>query len=190
MKKLVLVLGLSGILVCSGCNSCNKEAKPKYKVLQLYGGWKARADEIKQKVVHIEEHYREYTRYDLDSLEIRQLSTEYPYWKELRTYTDDTGLRKAELYANPKKGLRIERFYFDEGTFIYATILDGRKDSIAFAEQRGEEYFLIQNTLVLALDEAGEKRDITNKKVRLAGLDLQKEAKQIKTIIANKQITY
>ncbi len=185
--NIAIAISIAGVL--SSCE-CNNKDERKYDVMQLYGGWKARADETRAEVKRIENHYREYTSYTFDSTDLKSISTEYPYWEEVTAYVDESGLRKATLQSVMEKGLRREVLYFEDGALIFAKIMDGSKDSTAFLQGRAQQYFYEQNTLVLAIDENGETRDIEDNKVLMAGIDLMKESKQVNALITKRDIKY
>lgn len=189
-KAILLLLTLPALAFTTSCNSCNEDDDRKYEVMQLYGGWKARADETREVVQHIENHYREYTRYDFDSTDLRNYSTEYPYWEEVRTYTDENGLRKVHVLADNKRNLKEEKFYFKEDVLVLAEVLDAENDSSAYHKDKGIRYFFVDNTLVLVLSPTGERMDIENAKIRTRSIDLLQESKQLRTIVNKRNITY
>ena len=166
----------------SSCNSCSDEDERKYDVMQRYGGWQARMDETRSVVKHIEAHHREYDMYILDSSELANFNTEYPYWGEVRLHSYENELKRAVLISQAEKESRWEKLYFKGGKLIYGSRYFGEKSK---SSEPSEEYFFEQKTLVFALDENGGKRDITDEVVLLSGIDFVKEAEQIQGIIAS-----
>jgi len=179
MKANSLIAILLLALSVSSCNSCGKEEERKYEVMQRYGGWKARMDESRNKAKHIEDHYREYDALVLSEDEMKTFSTEYPFWQRVVLHSYEGKLKRAGLLADPEKGARWEKLYFDNGKLIFAIINSGDKKDATKAD---EQYIFEQGSLVFALDSNDQKRDIESNAVKLSGIDLTKEAKQLITI--------
>lgn len=184
MKPTALYSAISIFLISiiSACNSCADD-EPRYEVMKRYGGWQARMDATRNKVKYIEDNFRQFTRYEFDSLDQKTFSTEYPYWESVYVHLDETGVKRVRIFSQPEKGYRWEKLYFNEGRLIYACSAEG---NAAVAEKPQQEYFFEEKTLVFALDSMGEKRDIKDDKVLMAGIDFINEARQITEIIANK----
>lgn len=179
MKSNISIAAVLMVLSLSSCNSCNNEEERKYEVMQRYGGWQARMDESRNKAKHIEDHFREYDAYVLNEDELKAFSTEYPFWQQVELHSYDGSLKRAMMEANPEKGERWEKLYFNESKLIYAAVCTG--DSGA-SRNPDEQYIFEQGALVFALDGNNEKRDIESDAVKLSGIDLMKEAKQLLTV--------
>lgn len=153
--------------------------------MQRYGGWQARMDETRSAVGHIEDHHREYDRYTLDSLEMANFSSPYPFWESVTLHYVDGELKRAHLSSDPKKEKVWKKLYFDKGVLIYGCVNTDTEKSPSAPNQ---EYFFEQKALVFALDENGEKRDITDEAVLIQGVDQMNEAKQILGIFATNNL--
>lgn len=176
-------------VVMSGCNSCTSDNERKYGVMQLYGGWTARVDETRKMVKNVEDHYREYLRYEFDSADMQKLSTPYPFWEKVHVYLDESGIRRVKLYSNPEKDQRAEQLYFEDGRLMYSLVItDNFNAAPREGNGKGMEYFFRENTLVLSLNKDGQRRDLSKDSIKMAGIDLLYEAKQIASIISNKQL--
>lgn len=177
------------------CNSCSNEER-KYEVMKRYGGWEARADETRSEVESIRTSMPALLHYEFDSVDREVFDSEFPYWQEIHVYLGKDGIRHARLLPNPEKSHLTEEFYFDKGELMFATIDEKgfiRKENFEDHEDTvdlpaSDHYFFEQNTLVLALDPKGQRKDITDNKVKIKGVDLLSESGQIQKIIADKKI--
>jgi len=148
-----------------------------------YGAWQARVDETRALVKSIEKNYDDYTRHILDSAQIADFDTEYPYWHKIHIYTKDGYLVRAKLYTNPDKGAKTEELYFKDGELVYGIMEPSGIDKTKSGTlEKGDEYFFTRQTLVLALDADGNRKDLEDNTVTISGIDLQKEAGQIKKL--------
>ncbi len=191
MKHLLFLLSLAILMAQSSCNSCTSEddSDPKYDVMTRYGAWEARADETRAKVQKIEDRFNTFLHYEFDSLDHHIFDSEYPYWDKIDVYLNEKGLQKAKLFAMPSESLATEEFYFDEGNLIYAQKEEkGMKNVHPDSALHGNQFFFTRGVLVLALDPEGKRRDIEDDTVKIESVDLMHEAKQIREIIAQKQI--
>ena len=179
MKPLHLIATAAIAGTLSGCNSCSDEGERKYEVMQRYGGWQARMDETRAEVTNIEQHHREYDAYMLNTAEMQSFSSPYPFWEKVVLHSYDGDLKRAYVLANPEKSYCWEKFYFEDGSLIFACV--NSIDSVNTTKPN-EEYFFEERTLVFALDGEGQKRDITSDGVQLNAIDLLKEAKQLQGI--------
>ncbi len=174
------------MIYCFGsCNSCEEQER-KYDVMTRQGIFQARIDDIRSKVKYIEQHYSGFTQHELDSAELALFDSEYPFWRKIHLYLKDNDLTRAKLYADFRKDSTTEEYYFDEGELIYALIeKKGLEENEPDSLVKGEQYFFIRQTLVLALDENGKRRALKDNMVAISGIDLKKEAEQLKALAAN-----
>lgn len=188
MKTIYLLMFAALFVFCGGCGP-GTDGQPQ-TVGTFKGAQKAYLDEVDQSVQSIEKSLGQMIRYEFDSVDHRQLSTEYAYWQKVHIYVDNHGIRRAKFYADPDEGTRTEELYFDEeGHLIFANLeKEGLLEGSITGNVEGEKYYFTLSKLIYALSETGETRKLKDDTVKINAINLVNEAGQVKKIMANKTL--
>lgn len=168
------------LLFAFSCSNSEPE-----KVLRGDGAFRAYIAEVDSQVIGINKNLSKMERIELDSVGDNQISTEYPYWKRMHVYLDKEGIRKAALYADYEKGKRTEELYFRGGELIHADI---NKNGLLSADTKGQKFYFAREKLIFALDGEGNRLNVKTDSVKVASIDLVREATQFRALIAKKDL--